>query len=124
MNMKKLKKRSITLIEMMVVILIIGLISGVLAYNFKGSLDEGKRFKTEHGMDQVKNILMLEVAQGEDLDYVKTNWSKIIDASPLAGKPQELKKDGWNEPYDVEIKDNEILVSSKKYENWKNSKKK
>lgn len=121
--MKKQKKRAITLIEMMVVILIIGLISGVLAYNFKGSLEEGKRFKTEHGIEQIKNILMLEVAQGQDLDYVKNNWSQIIDESPLAGKPKELKKDGWNEPYEIEIKDNDIIVISKKYEHWKNNKK-
>jgi prepilin-type N-terminal cleavage/methylation domain-containing protein len=121
--MKKNKKRAITLIEMMVVILIIGLISGVLAYNFKGSLDEGKRFKTEQGIEQVKNILMLEVAQGQDIEYVKDNWSEIIDISPLAGKPSELKKDGWNELYQVEIDNNDIVVTSKKYEQWKQSKK-
>lgn len=114
MKKKKLKKRAITLIEIMVVILIIGTISGVLAYNFKGSLDKGKVFKTKHGAEQIRNILLLEVANGADIAAVATGWQDIIKNSPLASKPKDLIKDGWGDLYKVSVQGEDFLVTSDK----------
>ena len=51
---KKKKQYALTLIEIMIVIVLIGLIGSVIGANMKGSLDEGKAFKTKyaHGADQ------------------------------------------------------------------------
>ncbi len=60
-----MKKQAITLIEIMIVILLIGLIGGTLAYNMRGSLDKGKEFKTEQNKSKLYDVLMLEYAKGE-----------------------------------------------------------
>lgn len=107
------KKRSITLIELLIVILLIGIIGGALAFNMKGSLDKGKVFKTEEGMRTVKDILYLEMANsGRSIDDVVANWSTIVDTSPLAGKPEQLKKDGWGYTYTVAVKGDDIEITS------------
>lgn len=117
--MKKKKKGAITLIELMVVILIIGLISGVLAYNFKGSMDQGKIFKSNHGSEQIQNILMLEVMKGKNPEEVAKNWQEIILVSPLASKPKELIKDGFGEAYKVSVNEyGEIEVISEKAQGY------
>jgi type II secretory pathway pseudopilin PulG len=115
---KKKKKQPITLIEIMIVILLIGLIGGVLAYNLKGSLDEGKVFKTEQGAQQVRNILLLEVAKGRiSMADIPANWKAIIKASPLVGKPDDLIKDGWGDEFSVKLNNagDDIIVESTKH---------
>ena len=49
----KIKRHFVTLIEMMIVMFLIMLITGVIAYNYRGSLDEGKAFKTRAGIEKV-----------------------------------------------------------------------
>lgn len=107
------KKRSITLIELLIVILLIGIIGGALAFNMKGSLDKGKVFKTEEGMRAIKDILYLEMANsGRSVNDVIADWDAIVDASPLAGKPEQLKKDGWGYTYVLRAKGDDIEISS------------
>lgn len=106
------KKRAITLIELLIVILLIGIIGGALAFNMKGSLNKGKVFKTEEGMRTIKDILLLEVAQGKTLEDAATNWQACVRASPLVGRPEELVKDGWGYEYKVSVKDDDIDVQS------------
>lgn len=110
--MKK-KKRSITLIELLIVILLIGMIGGALAFNMKGSLDKGKKFKSEEGIRTIQDILLLEVAQGVPMTEVVEKWETKVRESPLAGRPDDLIKDGWGDPYLVSIKDDTIEVKSK-----------
>ena len=64
------KKRYITLLEIMIVILLIGIITSVVGYNVKGSLDKGKVFKTEQAQNQIKELLLLEVAKGKKIENV------------------------------------------------------
>lgn len=108
------QKRAVTLIEIMIVIFLIGLIGGALAFNLKGSLDEGKVFKTKQGIDQIHNILMLEVAQGLSVEDAVRGWKEIVHKSPLAGKPESLMQDGWGEEYRVvsDANSNDIVVQS------------
>ncbi len=59
-----------TLIEIMIVILLIGMIGGALAFNMRGSMDEGKKFKTRQNIARVYDILMMEHAEGTSLEEV------------------------------------------------------
>ncbi len=109
------KKRSVTLIELLIVILLIGIIGGALAFNMKGSLDKGKVFKTEEGIRMIKDILELEMANtGKSIAEVTAidMWKNIVLASPLAGRPEELVKDGWGNSYQLSIKDEQIEIIS------------
>lgn len=113
--MKVRKKRAITLLEIMIVIFLIGLIGSVVGYNMKGSLDKGKVFKTQMAQKQVKDILLLQVAQGEDPNQVILDPHHYLEASGLVTKDQadNLLKDGWNQPFEFKVtKDNDIEVIS------------
>ncbi len=73
-----------TLLEIMIVIVLIGLIGSVIGFNMKGSLDEGRAFKTRQAQEQIQDILMLEVARGIrwTMSSKKArNTSKIQDSS-------------------------------------------
>lgn len=116
MRRERRKKRAITLIEIMIVILLIGLIGGALAYNMRGSLEEGRAFKTRQNKSRLYDLLMLEYAQGDrNLKEIADQWSHIIKQSPLV-KGDDLLKDGWNEPFRVEVSieyDDLIITSNK-----------
>jgi general secretion pathway protein G len=117
--MKKRRFRPFTLIEIMIVIALIGLIGSVVAYNLKGSLEEGKAFKTEQAMSQIVDVLWLEVAKGESFDTVAKDWDKYIGRSPLVKNPDKLIQDGWNKKFDVKGENGEFIVSSTKYNEYK-----
>lgn len=121
--MKNLRrtKRFVTLVEMMIVMFLIAMIVGVIAYNYTGSLEEGKAFKTKAGMDKIHTILDLHLATNpDDKDHIDTNWKEIVRKSQLAKSPEELIKDGWGVPYEVSKGDNdEIVIKSQRYETYK-----
>ena len=82
-NAKKVK-RSITLVELLVVMALIAIISGALAYNYRDSLDKGKAFKTEQLINRIRTVLTIEIAKdpGKAKDIV-TTWQKVIAGSSL-----------------------------------------
>ncbi|CUI15738.1 general secretion pathway protein G [Candidatus Protochlamydia naegleriophila] len=111
------KKRFITLVEMMIVMFLIAMITGVIAYNYTGSLEEGKAFKTKAGIEKIHTILDLHLAtHPEEKDNIDSNWKDIVDRSQLVKNAKELVKDGWGVEYKV-TKDNEgeIEIVSDKY---------
>jgi len=101
--MKK-QKRAFTLLEIMIVICLIGLISGVVGYSMKGSLNKGKAFKTEQAANKLQDIIELELAKG---DQKKEHWKEdpvaFLKKTGLVRKPSDLLKDGWGNPFEVEI---------------------
>lgn len=118
--MMKVKKRYITLIEIMIVMFLIALITGVVAYNYRGSLDEGKAFKTKAGIERVEMILNLRAANDpEIMDDLESGWQKVIKEDPLVKDSGALLKDGWGDEYEVTVENNVIKVHSKKYEEYK-----
>lgn len=120
--MKVIKRRYVTLIEMMIVMFLIMLIFGVVGYNMSGSLEKGKVFATRAGIKKVEQILNLAVAENPSLlDNIESNWRGIVNASPLADKGSGLTKDGWGVEYDVRLENGEIVVTSKKFEDYKQS---
>lgn len=121
-NKKKFlkKRRFITLIEIMIVMFLIALITGVVAYNYRGSLDEGKAFKTHVGMQKLQTFLSLAIADDSSLDVTGGNWKEVITKSPLVQNPAALIKDGWGEEYIVDTTDDgSIVVRSAKYEAYR-----
>ncbi len=115
---QKRKKRAVTLIEMIVVMLLIATITGALAYNYNASLSEGKAFKTREGISRIKTILALALAEDNQLNpsEIDSSWQSLVQNSPLAGKSKDLLTDGWGKPYEVHCQEKdgeqEITVQS------------
>lgn len=115
------KRRNVTLIEMMIVMFLIALITGVIAYNYRGSLDEGKAFKTQQAISRIENILNLKLAEDPSLaDNIEHDWKGVVANSPMVQNPSAFMKDGWGGDYRVTIQDNVLHVTSDKYDQYKN----
>jgi general secretion pathway protein G len=118
-NLKKVKKRRfVTLIEMMIVMFLIALITGVVAYNYTGLLEKGKAFATETGMQRLQNVLSIAIAEDPSADI--TQWQALVQRSPLVKDVRAIINDGWGVPYHVQVNDNhEIMIWSDKYNAYK-----
>lgn len=114
--MKKSKRRYITLLEIMIAMFLIAMITGVIAYNYRGSLEAGKAFKSKAGIERIETILNLKAAQNpEILDNLGNDWERYIKESPLVKDPDQLIRDGWGTKYVVEVQDGSIKVVSQNY---------
>jgi len=120
MKFQKLKKRYITLIEIMIVMFLIALITGVIAFNYRGSLDEGKAFKTKAAIDKLETILNLKVSEDPSFqDSITSEWQNVIKHSPLVSNANALLKDGWGGDYTVTLESGgAVRVRSQKYEDY------
>ena len=114
--MKKRQKRPVTLIEIMIVILLIGLIGGALAVNMRGSMDKGREFKTEQNISRVYDALMLEYAKGaRPIQEIVDDKKKVLDDCPFLKKGSDLLMDAWGQELHIEIDENdEIVITSTK----------
>ena len=120
------KKRSLTLIELMIVIVLIGIIASVIGVNMKGSLEEGKAFKTRQAQEKITDVLMLEMAQGAPLDKILSDPAKYLASSGLMkGKKEQLTQDGWGIPF-VIVADGKggVSVTSAKLQTYEAKKRK
>ena len=63
-----MKKRTFTLLEIMIAISLSVLITGVIGYNMRGSLDRGRAFRTEQGSEQLRDMLLLCLADGNTIE--------------------------------------------------------
>lgn len=119
--MYRFQRRCVTLIEMMIVMFLIALITGVIAYNYRGSLDEGKAFKTKAAKEKLETVLNLEVAKNpSSRDEIADKWKSVILQSPIVHDAKALITDGWGEEYHVYV-DQEtgaIKVESRKYDEY------
>lgn len=116
---KKKQKRAITLIEIMIVILLIGLIGGVLAFNMRGSMDKGRVFKTEQTIARVYDVLIMESANKDlSLRDVINRKEEILRRSPLLKNGASYLKDAWGEALHFKIEENELKITSTKLDEW------
>lgn len=98
--MKQVKKRAITLLEIMIVIFLIGLIGSVIGINMKGSMDKGRAFKSERAKEQIKDILQLQLAEGVATNNeIAQDPTYYLKRSGMVKKPKDLLKDGWGQPF-------------------------
>ncbi len=89
-----MKKRALTLIEVMIVILLITLIGGAIGYNVKGSLKKGKKFKTERAQAQLEDIFDICIQEGTKPQDIVADPLKFLKESGLAKDPEKLMLDG------------------------------
>ncbi len=121
----KKKRRFVTLIEMMIVMFLIALIIGVVGYNYQGSLEEGKVFKTKAGIEKLSTILTLRAAEDPAaMDNMSDRRKQYVIDSHLVPNPSSLFKDGWGSEYKVEVGqngdgDSQIRITSAKFEAYK-----
>lgn len=111
-------KRAITLIEVMIVMFLIALIAGVVAYNYRGSLDSGKAFTTEQNMNKLRNLIDLEAAKSNiSPRNIASDWKDLLRKSPLI-KNMDVAKDGWGEEFKLEYNDQkkDYQIKSERYE--------
>ncbi len=126
MKGKKIRKRFMTLIEIMIVMFLITIIAGVVSYKVKDSMDYGKAFKTHQGIRQIRQILEMEVSKRPGrYQTIAQEWEKYVEKSPLAGNAKALKVDGWGKKYIVEIQSSNykfvVKVSSDAYDEYRES---
>lgn len=129
MKIKKITKRYVTLIEMMIVMALIAMLAGVLAYNVRGSLEKGKAFATEQSMEKISQALLLHLAEyPEDIDQIESEWQVIVSQSPNVGNPDKVIRDGWGKLFRVYVDtdtpegDAKIMVVSDAYNKYKRKK--
>jgi type II secretory pathway pseudopilin PulG len=114
-----------TLLEIMIVIFIIGIISSVIGYNMKGSLEKAKAFKTTEGIKKITEIFELELAQGTaTIQNILNHPAVVLDNSGFVTNPAEFLKDGWGVPYKITAtKSGKPKVHSEAYLVYLNKKK-
>ncbi len=116
---KNKRKHSLTLLEIMIVIFLIGLIGSVVGYNMKGSIDEGRVFRTEQSAQQLRDILLLEVAKGErTLEEVIDKPADVLKTLNIVKNPEKLVKDGWDTNFQLSRSGDDIAIVSKKYNEY------
>jgi general secretion pathway protein G len=101
------KKHPLTLLEIIIVIFLITLISGAIGYSMKGTLDKGKVFRTEQAQEQLRDLLLMCVAEGESPENVVHNPVAVLKKYGLAKNPDKIIEDGWGKKFDI------VLTSSK-----------
>lgn len=119
---KQRKKRSVTLIEIMIVILLIGMIGGALAFNMRGSVDKGKVFKSEQNANRVYDVLMMANATGDfELKDISEDSvvENVLKKSPFAKDGEKLLKDAWGEKLKRALSGtDDIEIYSQKARDW------
>jgi general secretion pathway protein G len=111
----KIKKHCMTLIEIMIVMALIGIISGVLIYNFRGGIEKGKEFVTAQRAKQIKHILTIEsLEDNKNSAEIKAEWQKMISNSSLLDSKQkeDIFKDGWGKDFKLKIEHDEIVITT------------
>ena len=103
-----MKKRALTLIEVMIVIFLITLITGAIGYNMKGSMNKGKEFRTKQAKDQLHDLLLicLDESAGADAEAIAQNPIPYLRKSGLAKNPKHLIEDGWGKKFKITVAGN------------------
>lgn len=117
--MKKRKKRyALTLVEMMLVIVLVGIVGGALAVNLKGALDRGKGFKTKETKKRIEAIVNIASVE-KDEDTILNQWQEIVSQSPLIKLKLNSSNqvlDAWGNAFNLEFDSSEdqfIATSAK-----------
>lgn len=116
-----MKKRTLTLLEIMIVIFLITLITGTIGYSMRGTLDRGRAFRTEQAREQLHDLLLICLAEKGNANDIATYPLKYLNALGLAKDPENLLKDGWKQNFVITVKNkNDFDIKSKAWEKYKN----
>lgn len=112
--MKK-KKRALTLLEIMIVIALITLITGVIGYNMRGTLDRGRAFRTEQAKEQLHDLLVLALSEPNSTgEKIEKNPPKYLRKLGLAKNVDRLTEDGWGKKFTIKYvaEDDDFQIES------------
>jgi type II secretory pathway pseudopilin PulG len=113
--MKK-KKHPLTLLEIMIVIFLITLITGVVGYNMRGSVEKGKQFKSKQAAAMLADQLELYMAErGVTPEQAIASKEEAIAEMGLVKDPTQILHDGWGEPFQVSYEENQFRITSSHY---------
>lgn len=116
--MKK-KKRPMTILEIMIVIFIIGIVGGVVGYNMKGTIEQGKAFKTKEGIGRLYELFHYEMATNDrSLQYIQEHWKDIVKNSGFIKNPAKFIKDGWGQEYNIRVVSKDFRIESPAYNRY------
>lgn len=123
------RKSAISLLEILIVIFLIGIISSVVAFNLRGSLDQGKVFQTKQMKEQLEEVFTLALMQDPNAtpEKITKNPKKYLENSPLIKDPSKAILDGWKKPFTYSITDDggiEVHSANLEKHEQKNKKKK
>lgn len=122
--MKK-KKRPLTLLEIMIVIALITLITGVIGYNMRDTLNRGRAFRTEQAREQLRDMLLLSLSDGKSPSQLLNTPAACIKELGLAKNVDQLLRDGWNKKFSITYLPDEadFQIESEAYTKYLESKK-
>jgi prepilin-type N-terminal cleavage/methylation domain-containing protein len=108
--MKVVKKRALTLIEIMIVIALNGIIGSVLGVNMKKSMDKAKAFKATAHKQKIEDALNMHYAQSnESPNEILIHLEDRLIDSGLFKDPNRLLVDPFGNRIEV-IFDNGSFV--------------
>lgn len=98
-----MKKKTFTLLEILIVIFLITLITGAIGYNMKGTLDRGRAFRTEQAIAELHDLLLVCVSEGKTFDQVRQDPVGCLKSTGLAKNPEKLVRDGWDKNFEIRL---------------------
>lgn len=115
-----MKKRTLTLLEIMIVIALITLITGVIGYNMRDTLNRGRAFRTEQAKEQLRDMLLLSLSDGKSPAQILHTPAACIKDLGLAKNPDQLLKDGWNKKFEITYLEDEsdFKIESEAYDQY------
>lgn len=114
-------KHALTLLEIIIVIFLITLITGAIGYSMKGTLDKGKVFRTEQAQEQLRDLFLMCLAEGEKAEDIIRDPAGVLTKYGLAKNPQKIIEDGWGKKFDISLTQskNDFKISSDNLKNYK-----
>ena len=101
---RKVRRHSVTLIEMIIVMILIATITGALALNYQQSLDKGRKFATQQRVERLRAILSLYYSEHPEEIGKNSEYASIIDASGLGPpKADDLLHDDWGQKFEIRV---------------------
>ena len=92
----------------------------------KGALDKGRAFRTQQAKEQLYNLLLICLEEGDDANKVAQAPAAALKKYDLAKNPDKLVQDGWGEPFQIKLEKNgrNFKVTSKNLNSYNNKLKK
>jgi len=114
-------KQALTLLEIIIVIFLITLITGAIGYSMKGTLDKGKVFRTEQAQEQLRDLFLMCLAEGEKGEDIIRDPAAVLTRYGLAKNPQKIIEDGWGKKFDISLTQakNDFRISSESLRSYK-----
>jgi prepilin-type N-terminal cleavage/methylation domain-containing protein len=116
-----MKKRAMTLLEIMIVIFLIGVVGSIVGVNIKKSLEKTKIYQTKVQIQKIEDALMMAMAEdNKTAEEICLNQDTVLDVlknsylfrDQAQKNPETMIKDGWGETLSFQPNNNEIKVIS------------